>query len=244
MAQRQPYHGERPADRISAGVADSITAAATRRGPGERLDEALKRVLDLVLASLLLIVLAPVMAVIAIAIRCTSPGPALFHQLRIGYRLSPFVMLKFRTMQVDNDDSIHRAYATAFFSGDVTPAEAERGVYKLTRDPRVTSVGAFLRRSSLDELPQLFNVLRGDMSLVGPRPALPYEVELFEPRFQARFLAKPGITGLWQVSGRSTLPMRQALELDVDYVQRRTIGLDILTLLRTVPAVLRGHEAA
>jgi lipopolysaccharide/colanic/teichoic acid biosynthesis glycosyltransferase len=244
MAQRQPGHGSGPADLIRAAPADSTTRAAANRGLRQRLDLALKRALDLTLASLLLMVLAPVMAVIAIAIRCTSPGPALFHQIRIGYRLSPFVMLKFRTMQVNNDDSIHRAYVTAMLWGQAAPAEAERSIYKLTCDPRVTSVGAFLRRSSLDELPQLLNVLRGDMSLVGPRPALPYEAELFEAKYRARFMVKPGITGLWQVSGRSTLPMRKALELDLHYVQRRTLGLDLITLVRTIPAVLWGRDAA
>jgi lipopolysaccharide/colanic/teichoic acid biosynthesis glycosyltransferase len=243
MAQPQPSDGDRPAELLHAVVA-ATAAGARRRGSRQRLDEALKRVLDLLLASLLLILLAPAMAVIAIAIRFTSPGPALFRQIRIGYRLSPFVMFKFRTMLVNNDDTIHRAYVTAMLSGDATPAEAQRGIYKLTRDPRVTSVGAFLRRSSLDELPQLFNVLRGNMSLVGPRPALPYEAELFEHRYRTRFMAKPGITGLWQVSGRSTLPMRQALELDVYYVRRRTIGLDLLTLVKTIPAVLRARDAA
>jgi lipopolysaccharide/colanic/teichoic acid biosynthesis glycosyltransferase len=243
MAQPQPSHGDGPAEALHAGVA-ATAAGASRRGARQRLDEALKRALDLLLASLLLIVLAPVITVIAIAIRSTSPGPALFRQIRIGYRLSPFVMFKFRTMHENNDDTIHRVYVTAMLSGQATPAEAQRGIYKLTRDPRVTSVGALLRRSSLDELPQLFNVLRGDMSLVGPRPALPYEAELFEERYRTRFMAKPGITGLWQVSGRSTLPMRQALELDVYYVRRRTIGLDLITLVRTIPAVLRGREAA
>jgi lipopolysaccharide/colanic/teichoic acid biosynthesis glycosyltransferase len=243
MAQRQPYHGEWPADQVWREPPDPKVLKGTRRGPRERLDEALKRVLDLTLASLLLIVLAPVMAVIAILIRCTSPGPALFRQIRIGYRLSPFVMLKFRTMQVGNDDTIHRTYVTAMLTGEATPADFQRGVYKLTQDPRVTPVGRFLRTSSLDELPQLFNVLRGNMSLVGPRPALPWEAELFEPRYRARFMAKPGITGLWQVSGRSMLTMRQALQLDVDYVERRTLGVDLVTLLRTIPAVLRGREA-
>jgi lipopolysaccharide/colanic/teichoic acid biosynthesis glycosyltransferase len=243
MAQPQPSHGDRPAELLHTGVA-ATAAGARRRGSRQRLDEALKRALDLLLASLLLILLAPAMAVIAIAIRSTSPGPALFRQIRIGYRLSPFVMFKFRTMQMNNDDAIHRAYVTAMLSGEATPADAQRGIYKLTRDPRVTSVGAFLRQSSLDELPQLFNVLRGDMSLVGPRPALPYEAELFEDRYRTRFMAKPGITGLWQVSGRSTMPMRQALELDVYYVRCRTIGLDLITLVKTIPAVLRARDAA
>jgi lipopolysaccharide/colanic/teichoic acid biosynthesis glycosyltransferase len=244
MAYRQPDHGDESGEPFEVRAAGSSTSADTRSGPRRRLDEALKRLLDLILASLLLIMLAPVMAVIAIAIRCTSSGPALFQQIRIGYGLSPFVMLKFRTMQVNNDDTIHRTYVTAMLSGQARPGESEHGIYKLTRDPRVTAVGSLLRRSSLDELPQLFNVLRGDMSLVGPRPALPYEAELFEPRYQTRFMVKPGITGLWQVSGRSRLTMRQALELDVHYAQCRSIGLDIITLLRTVPAVLRGREAA
>ena len=244
MAQRHAYHSSRPADLLHAGAVESVAAAATRRGPMGRLDDVFKRALDLTVATLLLALLSPVMAIIAITIRCTSPGPALFRQVRIGYRLSPFMMFKFRTMKVDSDDAIHRAYVTAMLAGYATSADTERGIYKLTRDPRVTAIGTFLRRSSLDELPQLFNVLRGDMSLVGPRPALPYEAELFEARYRARFMVKPGITGLWQVSGRSTLPMGQALELDVDYVRRRSLGLDLITLLRTIPAVLRDGQAS
>jgi lipopolysaccharide/colanic/teichoic acid biosynthesis glycosyltransferase len=242
MAQPQPSHGDGPAELLHAGVA-ATAAGARRRGARQRLDEALKLALYLLLASLLLIPLAPVMAVIAIAIRSTSPGPALFRQIRIGYRLSPFVMLKFRTMHVNNDDTIHRAYVTAMLSGQATPAEAQRGIYKLTRDPRVTSVGAFLRRSSLDELPQLFNVLRGDMSLVGPRPALPYEAELFEDRYRTRFMAKPGITGLWQVSGRSNTDYRRRVAIDVCYVRNQSVLLDIWILLKTTLVVL-GRRGA
>src|SRR5215213_5575855 len=211
-----------------------------RRSPGvERLERAAKRAMDVVLASGMLLVFSPAMLVIAILIRLTSPGPVLFRQVRVGYWQSPFVMLKFRTMHQGIDDTIHRSYVTAMLAGEAAPADAERGIYKLTRDPRVTRIGSFLRKTSLDELPQLINVLRGEMSLVGPRPVLPYEAELFEPRHQARFSVKPGITGLWQVSGRSQLTMQQALDLDLEYAVRRNLALDLATLLRTIPAVLR-----
>jgi lipopolysaccharide/colanic/teichoic acid biosynthesis glycosyltransferase len=211
----------------------------------DRLDQAAKRAIDLVVASLLLVLLSPVMVAIAIAIRLTSPGPALFRQVRVGHLRTPFVMLKFRSMQQDCDDTVHRAYVTRMLTGQAAPVDPARAIYKVTRatDPRMTSIGWFLRKASLDELPQLINVLRGEMSLVGPRPALPWEVELFEPHHHVRFAVKPGITGLWQTSGRSMLTMRQALDLDVDYVERRSVLLDLMTLLRTVPAVLRARGA-
>jgi lipopolysaccharide/colanic/teichoic acid biosynthesis glycosyltransferase len=152
-------------------------------------------------------------------------------------------MLKFRTMHQGLDDAIHRKYVTAMLVGSAAPADAERGIYKLTSDPRVTSIGRFLRKTSLDELPQLVNVLRGEMSLVGPRPVLPWEAELFEARHQVRFAVKPGLTGLWQVAGRSTLTMQQALDLDVEYVLRHTNLLDLAILLRTIPTVLLSRGA-
>jgi lipopolysaccharide/colanic/teichoic acid biosynthesis glycosyltransferase len=211
----------------------------------ERLDQAAKRAIDLDLATLLLVLLSPVMVAIAIAIRLTSPGPALFRQVRVGHLSAPFVMLKFRSMYQDCDDAVHRAYVTRMLTGHAAPSDPARAIYKVTgaADPRMTRIGWFLRKASLDELPQLINVLRGEMSLVGPRPALPWEVELFEPRHHVRFAVKPGITGLWQTSGRSMLTMRQALDLDVDYVERRSLLLDLMTILRTVPAVLRARGA-
>jgi lipopolysaccharide/colanic/teichoic acid biosynthesis glycosyltransferase len=215
-----------------------------RRGTvGELFDRAAKRAIDILLAGALLLLLSPVMLTIAVLIWVTTPGGALFWQVRVGHRLSKFMMLKFRTMYRDLDDSIHRVYVTAMLSGRSVAADAEHGIYKLTKDPRVTTLGRFLRKTSLDELPQLINVLRGEMSLVGPRPVLPYEAELFEPRHQIRFSVKPGITGLWQVSGRSQLTMQQALDLDVEYAVRRNLALDLTTLLRTVPAVLRSRDA-
>ena len=200
--------------------------------------------MDVLLASGMLLVFAPAMLVIAMLIRFTSPGRVLFRQVRVGYWQSPFVMLKFRTMHQGIDDTIHRSYVTAMLTGEGAPADAKRGIYKLTRDPRVTRIGSFLRKTSLDELPQLINVLRGEMSLVGPRPVLPWEGKLFEPWDRVRFAVRPGITGLWQVTGRSALTMQQALDLDVEYALRRTMMLDVIILLRTIPSVLFSRGAS
>ena len=202
--------------------------------------EAVKRALDIVLTSLLLAVTSPVMLLLWCLVRSTSAGPALFRQERIGRDMRPFVMMKLRTMYVGNDDRIHRAYVTSMLSaGEEGPAR-NGALYKLVGDPRVTPLGAWLRRTSLDELPQLINVLRGEMSLVGPRPMLPWEARLLGETYRPRFTVKPGITGLWQVSGRSRLPMRTALELDVQYARRRTVFLDLSILARTIPALFRG----
>jgi lipopolysaccharide/colanic/teichoic acid biosynthesis glycosyltransferase len=149
-------------------------------------------------------------------------------------------MLKLRTMYIDNDDWIHRDYVTRLLSADQAAPAGNGGLFKLDADPRKTPLGTWLRRTSLDELPQLFNVLYGEMSLVGPRPVLPWEAQMFDKADQPRFAVKPGITGLWQVNGRSRLSMRKALDLDVEYVIRRSFVLDLGILLRTVPAVFRG----
>jgi lipopolysaccharide/colanic/teichoic acid biosynthesis glycosyltransferase len=202
--------------------------------------EAAKRVTDVVMSLALIIVLAPLLLLLCCLVWSTSAGPALFRQERMGLNMRPFTMLKLRTMYVGNHDQIHRNYVTYLLSADRSAEEGPGGLFKLDRDPRVTRLGAWLRRSSLDELPQLFNVLHGEMSLVGPRPVLPWEAELFEERYRPRFLVKPGITGLWQVSGRSRLTMREALELDIEYAVRRCLTLDLIIILRTVPAVLRG----
>jgi len=215
---------------------------AARGGTRGRAD-ALTRLIDVTVAGSSLIVLAPFMLVIAGVVRATSPGPALFRQTRIGYRKQPFIVLKFRTMQVDCDQTVHRDYVRRELSGEDPREPDGRGLFKLERDHRVTRVGRVLRSSSLDELPQLINVLRGEMSLVGPRPALDWELELYQPHHHDRFEVKPGITGLWQISGRSRLPMTKALDLDVEYVRRRSLGLDLWILVRTVPAVL-GLETA
>jgi lipopolysaccharide/colanic/teichoic acid biosynthesis glycosyltransferase len=199
-----------------------------------------KRALDIVGAAVLLVVLSPVLIPVALAVRLTSRGPAIFRQQRVGKDEIPFTCLKFRTMEVGNDDGEHRTYVTRLLTEEEPPEGGDPGVYKLTHDPRITPVGRWLRTSSLDELPQLVNVLRGEMSLVGPRPSLPWEVELFEPRFRARSSVPPGITGLWQVSGRSRLSYREALELDLEYVRTHSLRTDLSILARTVLVVARG----
>ena len=199
------------------------------------------RLLDVIISAVALVVLAPLMVVIAALIRATSPGPAIFRQARVGHLERPFEMLKFRTMYLHCEDTPHREYVTALLMRAGAAQEPVNGLFKLDGDPRLTRLGAFLRRTSLDELPQLYNVLRGEMSLVGPRPALAWEVDLYEARHRRRFEVKPGITGLWQVRGRNKLGMRDALELDVEYVQRRCLALDLWILAMTLPVVFRGQ---
>ena len=205
-----------------------------------RAPEAAKRTLDIALSLALIIAVALLLLLLCLLVRSTSAGPALFRQERVGRNKQPFTMLKLRTMYIDNDDRIHRDYVTHMLSADQTTSAGESGLFKLDADPRITPLGAWLRRTSLDELPQLFNVLHGEMSLVGPRPVLSWEAQLLEEAYRQRFAVKPGITGLWQVNGRSRLSMQKALELDVEYVVRRSFALDLAILLRTLPAVFRG----
>jgi len=196
--------------------------------------------MDVVLSLALIIIAMPLLLLLGLLVRSTSAGPAFFRQGRLGRDKQPFTMLKLRTMRTDNDDRIHREYVASLLSADRAATAAGNGLFKLDGDPRVTRLGAWLRRTSLDELPQLVNVLRGEMSLVGPRPVLPWEAQLFDELYQQRFAVKPGMTGLWQVSGRSRLTMRNALELDVEYVARRNFFFDVAILARTLPAVFRG----
>ncbi len=206
----------------------------------------IKRAIDVVGSFLALIILSPLFAVIAIAIRLTSKGPILFKQDRVGQYGEPFSFLKFRSMYFQNDARIHRDYVRRLISGKgVTKGDEKNApVYKLKDDPRITPVGRFLRKTSLDELPQFFNVLRGEMSLVGPRPPIPYEVEVYEIWHRRRFLeAKPGITGLWQVEGRSRTKFDEMVRLDLRYVKTWSPWLDIKILLRTPAAVLKGNGA-
>jgi len=210
---------------------------ATAPGPGQ---EAVKRALDIALASVLIVSMAPLLLLLCCLVRSTSAGPAFFRQERLGRDMRPFTMLKLRSMYVGSDDRMHRAYVTGMLSAEQEAPAPSGALFKLADDPRITPLGAWLRRTSLDELPQLVNVLRGDMSLVGPRPMLPWEAQLLAAPYRPRFMVKPGITGLWQVSGRSRLPMRRALELDVEYARRRSVVLDLTILARTVPALFRG----
>jgi lipopolysaccharide/colanic/teichoic acid biosynthesis glycosyltransferase len=178
---------------------------------------------------------APLIVLVYLLVVLSSRGGGWFRQVRVGARRQEFVMYKFRTMRRDSDPAIHAEYVTRLLRGEVEP---EGGLYKLSDDPRVTRVGAFLRRTSLDELPQLFNVLKGEMSIVGPRPCLPGEMVEFPLWASPRFDVRPGLTGLWQVSGRNRLTMTEGLRLDVDYVAHRTLLLYLVILLRTLPAVL------
>jgi lipopolysaccharide/colanic/teichoic acid biosynthesis glycosyltransferase len=205
--------------------------------------EAAIRALDIAVSLVAVLALAPLLAVLWLLVRSTSPGPGLFRQERLGRNLRRFPMLKLRTMYVHESDQVHRDYVAGLLSSDQGPAREPRGLFKLETDPRITPVGAWLRRTSLDELPQLFNVLRGGMSLVGPRPALPWEAEMWPsvyPEYKRRFEVRPGMTGLWQVSGRSKLSVERWLELDSEYVRRRSFGLNLVILARTLPALFRG----
>jgi exopolysaccharide biosynthesis polyprenyl glycosylphosphotransferase len=205
-----------------------------------------KRAFDGMAAGLTVVVLSPLLALTAVLIRLESRGPVLFRQERIGENGHPFTMFKFRSMRVDVDDALHREHVTRLIEENraaLARGESARPLPKLVNDPRVTRIGAFLRQTSLDELPQLFNVLRGEMSLVGPRPPLAYEVELYDEWHRGRLQAPPGITGLWQVRGRSRVSFDEMVRMDIDYIQRQSIWLDIKILLQTSVAVLTGRGA-
>jgi lipopolysaccharide/colanic/teichoic acid biosynthesis glycosyltransferase len=215
------------------GRARPVTAGVER----PRARRVAQRCLDVAVAGTAALVLSPLMLVIAVLVRATSPGPALFRQTRLGQYGRRFRILKFRTMTLGCSDELHRRYVTRLLADGELSAEGD-GIYKLGGDPRVTPLGRVLRRTSLDELPQLFNILVGDMSLVGPRPMLPWEFELLRPDHHVRFAVPAGLTGLWQTGGRSALTMHQALDLDVQYVRTGGLLLDLRILLRTVGVFL------
>jgi lipopolysaccharide/colanic/teichoic acid biosynthesis glycosyltransferase len=196
-----------------------------------------KRALDATIAVVALFVTAPLLVLIAMSIRVTSTGSVLFRQTRIGAGGREFVMLKFRTMKHRCSDDLHRAYVKDLLDGAATQRD---GLFKLHNDPRITAVGRALRKLSLDELPQLINVLRGEMSLVGPRPSLPWELRMFPAWAYRRLEVLPGVTGLWQVGGRNRLTMLQGLELDVQYVEQRSLWLDLRILAKTPLALVGG----
>ncbi len=206
-----------------------------------RFTEAAIRILDLIGAAALLIVLSPLLGLVALIVKLDSKGPAIFRQSRVGRNLGSFTVTKFRTMREGVDADRHRQHVLRMIDADGRKA---RPMVKLAEDDRVTRVGSLLRRTSIDELPQLWNVLRGEMSLVGPRPPIQYEVDRYPPEAFRRFAVRPGLTGLWQVSGRSTLTFQQMIELDTEYVERRSLSLNLKILLLTVPTVLHGKGAA
>ena len=218
-----------------------------RRAESRKVAKGIKRTMDVAGSLLALVLFAPLLLVIALAIKLTSKGPVLFKQKRVGQYARGFTFLKFRSMYVDCDPDIHKQYVTKLIAGGQdTSHTTENGnaVYKIQNDPRVTRVGRLLRRTSLDELPQFINVLMGDMSLVGPRPPLPYEVEKYDPWHRRRVLeARPGITGLWQVNGRSRTTFDEMVRMDLRYVEQFSLLLDLEIILQTPRAVFSGSGA-
>jgi len=220
-----------------------------------------KRAFDVVIAGVLLVIFTPVLLVISLLVRLDSPGSAIFAQERIGTRvkykagqkyweLRPFILYKFRTMRQEADSGLHQSFVKALIMGDdvgmstLQNGSKPKAKYKLNNDPRTTRVGKWLRKTSLDELPQLWNVIKGDMSLVGPRPPLAYEVEMYSAAHMRRLEAQPGLTGLWQVSARSEVDFDKMVALDVKYIDSQSFGMDLFILLRTPVAVLTTKGAS
>ncbi len=218
---------------------DAATTLADRR-----FTLAIKRCMDIVLSSLVLLICSPLFLIIIVAIKSTSKGPAFFTQQRVGQYGRHFNFLKFRSMEMNNDCTVHREYVSALIAGrpvSIATKHTSAGVYKLANDHRITRVGKFLRRTSLDELPQLINVLRGEMSLVGPRPPIPYELAAYQVWHRRRLLeVKPGITGLWQIKGRSRVSFDDMVRMDLTYVRTWSLWLDLKILCQTPAAVLKG----
>ena len=211
---------------------------------GKRALLGIKRVMDIIGSALMLIACAPIFAIIAIAIKTSSKGPILYRQARVGQFGRQFTFLKFRSMCVNNDLSVHREYVKKLIAGNAERISADgtgEGVYKLANDRRITPIGKILRRTSLDELPQFLNVLWGDMSLVGPRPPIPYELAAYQTWHRRRLLqVKPGITGLWQVTGRSRVTFDDMVRMDLQYATSWSPWLDFKILIRTPAAVIKG----
>ena len=223
-------------------AASALYPDLRRREGNKRWSRAVKRMIDMTGAALALLMGAPLFLLIAVAVKLSSAGPVLFRQQRVGRYGRPFTFLKFRSMRVNNRADIHKEYVKRLIAGEAQGGAG--GAFKITNDPRVTPLGKWLRRTSLDELPQFINVLRGEMSLVGPRPPLPYEVEAYDVWHRRRLLeARPGITGLWQVNGRSRTKFDDMVRLDLRYAREQSLLLDLKILLRTPAAVLSGDGA-
>jgi exopolysaccharide biosynthesis polyprenyl glycosylphosphotransferase len=216
-----------------------VTIPTTR---SRRLAWTTKRAIDIACATLGLVILSPLFLAVAWRIKRDSPGPVFFRQERLGQDMRPFELRKFRTMHVETDELPHREYVRTLM--DTSMAPADNNLYKLNREADVTKSGGWLRRTSVDELPQLINVLRGDMSLVGPRPCLSYETDLFEPHHFDRFLVPAGITGLWQVTARARSTFKEALDLDAAYAQNWSLGLDLKLMMKTPFVMIRARGTA
>jgi exopolysaccharide biosynthesis polyprenyl glycosylphosphotransferase len=197
--------------------------------------EFLKRIIDILLSVISLIALSPVFVIIAIAIKLDSSGPIVYSQTRVGKNGKHFKMFKFRSMIINAEEMITELKSMNEMDGPM---------FKIKKDPRITMVGRFIRRTSIDELPQLINILRGEMSIVGPRPSLPSEVKEFEPWMMERFVVKPGLTCFWQVSGRNNIPFHKWMELDIKYVKERNLWLDVKLVFKTIKVVIKGDDAS
>jgi lipopolysaccharide/colanic/teichoic acid biosynthesis glycosyltransferase len=245
LSLRLHVHGEVP-DAAGSHVrpVDPLLARLGRPVPLRPVDAALKRALDVAGSLAFLALFAPVFAVVAALVKLTSRGPVFFRQVRIGEGGEPFTMLKFRSMRVNASADIHQQYVTQFIKSGAAAHSGTPGVFKLTNDSRITPIGNFIRKTSIDELPQFLNVLGGSMSLVGPRPPLKYEVEQYKAWHCRRVLeAKPGITGLWQVNGRSRTTFDEMVRLDLRYARSQSIWTDLKILLATPRAVIAGKGA-
>ncbi len=226
---------------------DGVPTFQVRENRMRGLSYVAKRTFDTTIAAIFLVILAPFFGLLALLVKVLGgPGPVFFRQVRAGQGGKPFPFYKFRTMRTDMDDQVHRDYAKDFVSGkdlNLIDEEKDTPIYKMAADPRVTAIGAFLRKTSLDELPQLWNVIRGEMSLVGPRPPILYELQYYREWHRRRLDAKPGLTGLWQVSGRSSVPFNEMVLLDLYYIDHWSLKLDIEILVRTVPVILFSKGA-
>jgi lipopolysaccharide/colanic/teichoic acid biosynthesis glycosyltransferase len=228
--------------------ATTVSCAANSRIQPGRFYECVKRVLDMVIALLVLGVFAPLWILIALLVRLTSPGPALYCQRRVvGKGGNEFAVYKFRTMYQNNDDTLHKHAIMRFLDGQHLDVVGENGVekpvYKLAHDPRITPLGRILRKTGLDEIPQFFNVLRGTMSVVGPRPPLYYEYEHYTEQEKQRLSVLPGITGWYQVKARSAVPFKEMINLDLEYIQKRSLRFDLKIILITPWVMITGKGA-
>ena len=220
-----------------------VSPAGTRFRERMWAERFVKRSIDVVSASLVTVLGFPFFLAVALLIKLTSRGPVFYSQLRIGEQGEVFTLYKFRTMRQGVDDAIHREFTRTFIEGRMSNSSLDEkapSVYKLTNDPRVTSIGNFLRKTSLDELPQFINIVKGEMTIVGPRPPLQYELEYYEEWHKLRLEVKPGLTGLWQVSGRSSVPFNEMVKLDLYYIEHWTLLLDFKIMMRTIPVMLFG----
>jgi lipopolysaccharide/colanic/teichoic acid biosynthesis glycosyltransferase len=249
----QPARDSHPSGNGAVALGTELSLAPEATGNGARwraqvgdvetgrFTELMIRVVDIAGAAVISVLLSPLLLLVAIAVRLDSRGPSIYRQRRLGRNLEPFSVAKFRTMREGSGSDAHRLHVQQMIAGE---GAGVRPMTKLCEDERVTRVGAFLRRTSIDELPQLWNVLRGQMSLVGPRPPIEYEVEEYPSWAFRRFAVKPGITGLWQVRGRSLLTFEQMIGLDTEYVERRSLALNLKILVLTLPTVIHGQGAA